>query len=36
MPAHDYDEAVFDQVIAVKQKGAFLGLRHVLPEGALT
>src|SRR5579862_9111083 len=28
----DYDEAVFDQVIAVNVKGVFLGLRHVLPE----
>ena len=27
----DYDEAVFDQVIAVNVKGVFLGLRHVLP-----
>jgi NAD(P)-dependent dehydrogenase (short-subunit alcohol dehydrogenase family) len=27
-----YDEAVFDQVIAVNVKGVFLGLRHVLPE----
>lgn len=26
-----YDEAVFDQVIAVNVKGVFLGLRHVLP-----
>ena len=28
----EYDEAVFDQVIAVNVKGVFLGLRHVLPE----
>ncbi len=27
----DYDEAVFDQVMAVNTKGVFLGLRHVLP-----
>ncbi len=27
----EYDEAVFDAVIAVNLKGAFLGLRHVLP-----
>jgi NAD(P)-dependent dehydrogenase (short-subunit alcohol dehydrogenase family) len=26
-----YDEAMFDQVIAVNVKGVFLGLRHVLP-----
>jgi len=27
----DYDEAMFDQIIAVNVKGVFLGLRHVLP-----
>jgi NAD(P)-dependent dehydrogenase (short-subunit alcohol dehydrogenase family) len=27
----EYDEATFDQVIAVNVKGVFLGLRHVLP-----
>lgn len=27
----DYDEAVFDEVIAVNLKGVFLGLRHVIP-----
>lgn len=27
----EYDEAMFDQVIAVNVKGVFLGLRHVLP-----
>lgn len=27
----EYDEAVFDSVIAVNLKGVFLGLRHVLP-----
>lgn len=27
----EYDEAVFDAVIAVNLKGVFLGLRHVLP-----
>jgi NAD(P)-dependent dehydrogenase (short-subunit alcohol dehydrogenase family) len=31
MPTQDYDEAVFDRVIAVNLKGVFLGLRHVLP-----
>jgi NAD(P)-dependent dehydrogenase (short-subunit alcohol dehydrogenase family) len=30
-PTAEYDEAVFDAVIAVNLKGAFLGLRHVLP-----
>ena len=28
----EYDEAMFDAVIAVNVKGVFLGLRHVLPE----
>ena len=27
----EYDEAMFDQVLAVNVKGVFLGLRHVLP-----
>jgi len=31
VPTAEYDEAVFDAVIAVNLKGAFLGLRHVLP-----
>ncbi len=31
VPTQDYDEEVFDQVIAVNLKGVFLGLRHVLP-----
>jgi len=31
-PTAEYDEAVFDAVIAVNVKGVFLGLRHVLPE----
>jgi NAD(P)-dependent dehydrogenase (short-subunit alcohol dehydrogenase family) len=31
MPTQDYDEDIFDQVIAVNLKGVFLGLRHVLP-----
>jgi NAD(P)-dependent dehydrogenase (short-subunit alcohol dehydrogenase family) len=31
-PTAEYDEAVFDTVIAVNVKGVFLGLRHVLPE----
>jgi NAD(P)-dependent dehydrogenase (short-subunit alcohol dehydrogenase family) len=30
-PTAEYDEAMFDQVIAVNVKGVFLGLRHVLP-----
>ena len=30
-PAAEHDEAVFDAVVAAKLKGAFLGLRHVLP-----
>ena len=30
-PTAEYDEAVFDQVIAVNLRGVFLGLRHVLP-----
>jgi NAD(P)-dependent dehydrogenase (short-subunit alcohol dehydrogenase family) len=30
-PTAEYDEAVFDAVVAVNLKGVFLGLRHVLP-----
>ena len=30
-PIQEYDEAVFDKVIATNLKGTFLGLRHVLP-----
>ena len=30
-PTHEYNEAMFDRVIAVNVKGVFLGLRHVLP-----
>jgi NAD(P)-dependent dehydrogenase (short-subunit alcohol dehydrogenase family) len=30
-PTQEYDEAMFDQVIAVNLKGVFLGIRHVLP-----
>lgn len=30
-PTAEYDEAMFDQVMAVNVKGVFLGLRHVLP-----
>jgi NAD(P)-dependent dehydrogenase (short-subunit alcohol dehydrogenase family) len=30
-PTAEYDEAMFDQVLAVNVKGVFLGLRHVLP-----
>jgi NAD(P)-dependent dehydrogenase (short-subunit alcohol dehydrogenase family) len=31
VPIQEYDEDVFDAVIAVNVKGVFLGLRHVLP-----
>jgi NAD(P)-dependent dehydrogenase (short-subunit alcohol dehydrogenase family) len=30
-PTQEYDESMFDRVIDVNLKGAFLGLRHVLP-----
>ena len=30
-PMPDYDEAVFDRVIAVNVKGVFLGMKYVLP-----
>jgi NAD(P)-dependent dehydrogenase (short-subunit alcohol dehydrogenase family) len=30
-PTHEYDEAVFDKVIAVNLKGVFLGMRYVIP-----
>jgi NAD(P)-dependent dehydrogenase (short-subunit alcohol dehydrogenase family) len=30
-PTHEYEEAEFDRIVAVNQKGIFLGLRHVLP-----
>jgi NAD(P)-dependent dehydrogenase (short-subunit alcohol dehydrogenase family) len=30
-PTQEYDEDIFDRVIAVNLKGVFLGLRHVLP-----
>lgn len=30
-PTAEYDEAMFDDIIAVNVKGVFLGLRHVLP-----
>ncbi len=32
VPTQDYDEEIFDRVIAVNLKGVFLGLRYVLPE----
>ena len=31
VPTQEYDEDLFDQVIAVNLKGVFLGLRYVLP-----
>jgi NAD(P)-dependent dehydrogenase (short-subunit alcohol dehydrogenase family) len=31
VPFQDYDEDMFDRVIAVNLKGVFLGIRHVLP-----
>jgi len=30
-PTQDYDEAIFDQVIAVNLRGVFLGMRYVIP-----
>jgi len=30
-PTHEYDEAMFDKVIAVNLKGVFLGMKHVIP-----
>jgi NAD(P)-dependent dehydrogenase (short-subunit alcohol dehydrogenase family) len=30
-PTQDYDEAMFDQVIAVNLKGVFLGMHYVIP-----
>src|SRR4029077_14841953 len=30
-PTAEYDEAIFDAVMAVNVKGVFLGLRYVLP-----
>jgi NAD(P)-dependent dehydrogenase (short-subunit alcohol dehydrogenase family) len=30
-PTHQYDEEMFDRVMAVNVKGVFLGMRHVLP-----
>jgi NAD(P)-dependent dehydrogenase (short-subunit alcohol dehydrogenase family) len=31
-PTQEYDEDEYDRIIAVNQKGVFLGLRHVLPQ----
>jgi len=31
IPTQEYDEDLFDRVIAVNLKGVFLGMRHVLP-----
>jgi NAD(P)-dependent dehydrogenase (short-subunit alcohol dehydrogenase family) len=31
MPIVDYDEATFDQVLAINVRGVFLGLKHVMP-----
>jgi len=30
-PIYEYEEAEYDRIVAVNQKGIFLGLRHVLP-----
>src|SRR5580693_10232249 len=30
-PIYEYDEAEYDRIVAVNQKGIFLGLRFVLP-----
>ena len=30
-PTQDYDDAMFDKVIAVNLKGVFLGMKHVIP-----
>ena len=30
-PIYEYDEAEYDRIVAVNQKGIFLGLRYVLP-----
>ena len=30
-PVHEYDEAIYDQLMGVNVKGVFLGLKHIVP-----